>query len=67
MPSAAVPSVDIEDANMHAQGAAEMSGIIVGVDGSADSHRALEWTMNEAAIRRAPLTVITVVQPVVGN
>jgi len=38
-----------------------MSGIIVGVDGSGHSHRALEWAMNEAAIRRAPLTVITVI------
>jgi nucleotide-binding universal stress UspA family protein len=37
-----------------------MAGIIVGVDGSHDAHRALEWAMQEAAARRAPLTVITV-------
>jgi nucleotide-binding universal stress UspA family protein len=43
-----------------------MPGIIVGVDGSGDSRRALEWAMNEAAIRRAPLTVIAVAQPVIG-
>lgn len=37
-----------------------MSGVIVGVDGSGHSERALEWAMNEAAIRHAPLTVLTV-------
>ena len=37
-----------------------MSGIIVGVDGSGHSQRALEWAMQEAAIRHAPLTVLTV-------
>ncbi len=37
-----------------------MSGIVVGIDGSAHSRRALEWAMREAAIRRVPLTVITV-------
>lgn len=39
-----------------------MAGIIVGVDGSHDAHRALEWAMQEAAARHAPLTVITVHQ-----
>ena len=43
-----------------------MSGIIVGVDGSGHSQRALEWAMQEAAIRRAPLTVLTVHQAIVG-
>jgi nucleotide-binding universal stress UspA family protein len=43
-----------------------MSGIIVGVDGSSHSQRALEWAMNEAAIRHTPLTVLTVYQAVVG-
>jgi nucleotide-binding universal stress UspA family protein len=37
-----------------------MPGIIVGVDGSGHSQRALEWAMKEAAIRRTPLTVLTV-------
>lgn len=44
-----------------------MSGIIVGVDGSGHSHRALEWAMTEAAIRQAPLTVITVAQAVMSH
>jgi len=39
-----------------------MSGIIVGVDGSSHSQVALEWAMQEAAVRREPLTVITVEQ-----
>ena len=37
-----------------------MAGIIVGVDGSHDAHRALEWAMKEAATRHVPLTVVTV-------
>jgi nucleotide-binding universal stress UspA family protein len=37
-----------------------MPGIIVGVDGSGHSQRALEWAMKEAAIRHTPLTVLTV-------
>ena len=37
-----------------------MAGIIVGIDGSHDAHRALEWAMKEAAVRHAPLTVVTV-------
>jgi nucleotide-binding universal stress UspA family protein len=37
-----------------------MPGIIVGVDGSGHSRRALEWAISEAAIRHAPLTVLTV-------
>lgn len=44
-----------------------MSGIIVGVDGSGHSHRALEWAMTEAAIRQEPLTVITVAQTVMSH
>jgi nucleotide-binding universal stress UspA family protein len=38
----------------------EMPGITVGVDGSDNSHRALEWAMKEAALRHAPLTVLAV-------
>jgi nucleotide-binding universal stress UspA family protein len=37
-----------------------MTGIVVGVDGSAHSERALGWAVNEAAARRSPLTVIIV-------
>jgi len=37
-----------------------MSGITVGIDGSDHSIRALEWAVNEAAVRNAPLTVLTV-------
>jgi nucleotide-binding universal stress UspA family protein len=37
-----------------------MSGIIVGVDGSANARTALDWAMREAAIKNAPLTVLTV-------
>lgn len=43
-----------------------MSGIIVGIDGSAHSRRALEWAINEAAIRHTPLTVLTVQQALTG-
>lgn len=42
----------------------KMPGIIVGIDGSARSHQALEWAVREAGIRNAPLTVLTV-QPAV--
>ena len=37
-----------------------MSGIVVGIDGSHNASRALEWAMAEAAIRKAHLTVLTV-------
>jgi nucleotide-binding universal stress UspA family protein len=43
-----------------------MSGIIVGVDGSGHSQRALGWAMREAAIRQVPLTVITVSEAIRG-
>ena len=41
-----------------------MPGIVVGIDGSEHSRRALEWAVREAALRRAPLTVLTVHQAV---
>ena len=37
-----------------------MPGIVVGVDGSPNSERALDWAMRQAAALGAPLTVITV-------
>ena len=43
-----------------------MSGIIVGIDGSGHSQRALEWAMKEAAIRHVPLTVLTVHEAIRG-
>jgi nucleotide-binding universal stress UspA family protein len=39
-----------------------MPGIIVGIDGSTHSRQALEWAVNEAAVRHAPLTVLAVHQ-----
>lgn len=43
-----------------------MPGILVGIDGSHHSERALEWAMREAALRHAPLTVLTVHQAPAG-
>jgi nucleotide-binding universal stress UspA family protein len=37
-----------------------MPGIVVGVDGSPNSERALDWAMRQAAAVHATLTVITV-------
>jgi nucleotide-binding universal stress UspA family protein len=44
----------------------KMPGIIAGIDGSARSHKALEWAVREAGIRNAPLSVLTVQQAAVG-
>ena len=43
-----------------------MPGIVVGVDGSEHSKRALTRAIREAAIHHAPLTVLTVHQAVMG-
>lgn len=43
-----------------------MSGIVVGIDGSGHSERALEWAAREAGLRHVPLTVIAVHQPVIS-
>ena len=47
-----------------------MPGIVVGVDGSDHSHRALIWAMRQAAQEHVPLTVLTVrpdpVRPATG-
>ena len=44
-----------------------MPGIVVGVDGSDQSQRALEWAVTEAGLRKAPLTVITVHQVAIDH
>jgi nucleotide-binding universal stress UspA family protein len=43
-----------------------MPGILVGIDGSAHSQRALEWAAKEAGLRHTSLTVLTVHQAVAG-
>jgi nucleotide-binding universal stress UspA family protein len=43
-----------------------MPGIIVAVDGSGHSQRALEWAMKEAAVRATPLTAMTVQEQIRG-
>jgi nucleotide-binding universal stress UspA family protein len=43
-----------------------LSGILVGVDGSGHSQRALEWAAKEAAVRHTSLSVLTVHQAVAG-
>jgi nucleotide-binding universal stress UspA family protein len=43
-----------------------MPGIVVGIDGSHHSERALDWAMREAALRHTALTVISV-HPMVRN
>ncbi len=37
-----------------------MPGILVGIDGSGHSQRALEWAIKEASLRNAPVTVLAV-------
>ena len=37
-----------------------MSGIVVGVDGSAHSMKALDWALDEAALRNASVTVLAI-------
>jgi nucleotide-binding universal stress UspA family protein len=43
-----------------------MSGIVVGIDGSGHSQRALAWAMREAALRQVPLTVVAAHSAAVG-
>jgi nucleotide-binding universal stress UspA family protein len=44
-----------------------MAGIVVGIDGSEHSRRALVWAVREAVRRQAPLTVLTVNRAVAGT
>jgi len=43
-----------------------MSGITVGIDGSPNSRRALDWAVQEAATRNCGLTVLTI-HPVIAS
>ena len=43
------------------------TGILVGVDGSAESDAAIRWATHEAVMRRAALTLAHVVAPVVAS
>lgn len=43
-----------------------MSGITVGIDGSPNAHRALDWAVQEAVARNCGLTVLTV-HPVIAS
>ena len=44
-----------------------MPGIVVGVDGSLNSERALDWAMKAAATQHAPLTVVLAVHEVMKS
>ena len=43
-----------------------MSGIVVGVDGSPHSQAALDWALDEAALRNAHMTALAVAPAVTG-
>jgi nucleotide-binding universal stress UspA family protein len=43
-----------------------MPGIVVGIDGSGHSRRALAWALKEAATHQVPVTVVTVHSPGAG-
>jgi nucleotide-binding universal stress UspA family protein len=40
-------------------------GILVGVDGSSESHAAVRWAAEEAVLRRLPVTLMHVVAPII--
>ncbi|MCV7267144.1 universal stress protein [Mycolicibacterium doricum] len=46
---------------------ASPGGILVGVDGSAESDAAIRWATHEALMRRTRLTLVHVAPPVVGS
>jgi nucleotide-binding universal stress UspA family protein len=46
---------------------ATRTGILVGVDGSAESDAAIRWATHEAVMRRAPMTLAHVVAPLIGS
>lgn len=43
-----------------------MPGIVVGIDGSGHSRRALNWALREAATHQVPITVVTAHSPAAG-
>ena len=43
------------------------SGILVGVDGSAESDAAIRWATHEAVMRHAAMTLMHVVPPVAAS
>src|SRR6188472_277471 len=43
------------------------SGILVGVDGSAESDAAIRWATHEAVMRRAAMTLMHVVAPLAAS
>lgn len=43
------------------------TGIVVGVDGSAESDAAIRWATGEAVMRRAPLTLVHALAPMVTS
>jgi nucleotide-binding universal stress UspA family protein len=38
-------------------------GVLVGVDGSAESDAAVRWAIREAVLHDAPITLMHIVQP----
>src|SRR5579862_4040765 len=60
-----MPSI-CSDRDSGKTGSSEMPGILVGIDGSDHSQRALEWAAKEAAVHHTSLTVLTVHQAVAG-
>jgi len=43
------------------------NGIVVGVDGSPDADVAVQWAVDEAVMRRQPLTIVTVISPLISG
>lgn len=42
-------------------------GVVVGVDGSAAARNAVRWAARDAAMREAPLTIVSAIPPLVGS
>jgi nucleotide-binding universal stress UspA family protein len=61
------PSIFVGPEEAKVSARAEDFGIIVGADGSSASNAAVCWAARDAAMRRVPLTVIHVVNPVTAT